>query len=433
MSSVRRHFTRRGAVALTGILAFALLTLATLPASANLPGSTFEGNDGNLVVTTPGNTDWENAPHFVKQLDLASGQSDDSFGQGAKENISCPTEVTGSIPPQKSDLTRFYVGSETVNGHFFLYLAWERSNVLGNANMDFEFNQSTTACSNEPALSAVPIRTAGDMLVTYDFVNGGGNPVIGIRRWIGSSESGQWGAKDKLGNNAAEAKVNDTTVTDPIAPGPNDIPALEFGEAAIDLTAAGVVPEGECNPFASTYLKSRSSASFTSELKDFIRPTNAGLNNCGAIKISKTAKNASLGSGPHPLPGATFTVTQGTTTVGGGTTDANGEICLSGLTSGSYTVTETDAPAGYSIDGPASQDVTVSGGGTCDSGFASAPFTDTPLSKITVLFHSKAGAGVTTATINCGSGEETLPDNSTGKVLDDLAPGTYSCTVVVDP
>jgi hypothetical protein len=28
--------------------------------TANLAGSTFEGNDGNLVVNTSGNTDWAN-------------------------------------------------------------------------------------------------------------------------------------------------------------------------------------------------------------------------------------------------------------------------------------------------------------------------------------------------------------------------------------
>ena len=54
--------------------------------------------------------------------------------------------VTGSIPPDKSDLTRFDEASEDcTNGHNFLCLAWERSNVLGTANMDFEINQKATA------------------------------------------------------------------------------------------------------------------------------------------------------------------------------------------------------------------------------------------------------------------------------------------------
>jgi hypothetical protein len=64
-------------------------------------------------------------------------------------------------------------------------------------------------------------------------------------------------------------------------------------------------------------------------------------------------------------------------------------------------------------------------------------FTDTPLSQIRVTFHSKAGVGVTTATVQC-TGEASasnLPDglSGTGHTLDDLVPGTYSCTVVIDP
>jgi len=59
--------------------------------------------------------------------------------------------------------------------------------------------------------------------------------------------------------------------------------------------------------------------------------------------------------------------------------------------------------------------------------------TDTPLSQITVSFHSKV-AGATTATIQCtgDASPQNLPDGSP-RTLDDLVPGTYTCTVVIDP
>jgi hypothetical protein len=89
----------------------AILTLIGLvlgaPASANLPGSTFEGNDGNLVVDTAGNTDWANAPNRVTGLDKFADKTDNSFGQGTKEDDPNVTVVTGSIPPNKNDLTTF--------------------------------------------------------------------------------------------------------------------------------------------------------------------------------------------------------------------------------------------------------------------------------------------------------------------------------------
>src|SRR5262249_59729437 len=59
------------------------------------------------------------------------------------------------------------------------------------------------------------------------------------------------------------------------------------GEAAIDLTAAGVFPPNSCEHFGSAYVKSRSSASFTAEMKDFIAPTTVHISNCPDITVTK--------------------------------------------------------------------------------------------------------------------------------------------------
>src|ERR1051326_7771236 len=77
--------------------------------SGPLSGSTFAGGDGNLLTspTTFGTTDWQNVSGLNKGIDLPSGGTDNSFGQGTKEDNANVSVVTGSIPPQKSDLTRF--------------------------------------------------------------------------------------------------------------------------------------------------------------------------------------------------------------------------------------------------------------------------------------------------------------------------------------
>src|SRR6266581_8651778 len=62
---------------------------------------------------------------------------------------------------------------------------------------------------------------------------------------------------------------------------------MEFGEAAVNLSGAGVFPPGTCEAFGSTFLKSRSSASFTAEVKDFVAPVPVNISNCGSIKIIK--------------------------------------------------------------------------------------------------------------------------------------------------
>src|SRR6266581_3499691 len=149
---------------------------STPSCSGPLTGSTFAGGDGNLLTspTNFGTTDWQNVAGLNEGIDLPSGSGDNAFGQGTKEDNPAVTVVSGSIPPNKSDLTRFYEASEVgSNGHNFLYLAWERSNVLGSANMDFEINQALTPGLGSPGPHTI-IRTAGDLLVTFDFNNGGG-------------------------------------------------------------------------------------------------------------------------------------------------------------------------------------------------------------------------------------------------------------------
>src|SRR5713101_6212923 len=229
-----------------------------------LTGSNFEGGDGNLVPNTSGNTDWSNVAGRNVGIDQPSGKDDNSFGQGTKEDDPAVTVVTGSIPPNKSDLLRFYEASQFANTSNFLYLAWERTNVLGSANFDFEINQQTTAGFTGTTTGPVTLnRQPGDVLVTFDFTNGGGRPTLGLLRWLTSAttpvvtgfatnacftSSGTfpcWGDQITLNSGNSEGAVNNVgTVNDPIAG--TTLDALTFGETAINLTAAGVFPPGTC-------------------------------------------------------------------------------------------------------------------------------------------------------------------------------------------
>lgn len=409
MSQRSRWYQSR---ALALVIGVATVLAITLPVLANLANTTFEGNDGNLVVTTPGNTDWINAPHRVRGDDLASGQSDNSFGQGTKEDNSAVTVVTGSIPPQKSDLTRFYVGSEFSSGSNFLYLAWERSNVLGSANMDFEINklaQPNLTTTGPKSLN----RSAGDMLVTFDFTNGGGNPVLGLLRWVTSGSSNQcfsanavpcWGNRLNLSAaGIAEGAVNTVTVNDPIAN--VSLPALTFGEASINLTAAGVFPSGTCAGFGSAFLKSRSSASFPAEVKDFVAPQPVEITNCGTIRIHKVTENGdgTFGYTTTNLGGSTFNLSNGGT-----------KEFLDTVTPGAHSVTEATLPAGWTLK---SLVCTATGSGTSYSiSGATANITMAPEGVVDCTYtnHTKVSPSITTllsaTTVNIG---DPVHDSST--------------------
>jgi hypothetical protein len=76
---------------------------------------------------------------------------------------------------------------------------------------------------------------------------------------------------------------------------------VEFGEAGIDLTNAGVFPPGACNSFGKVYAVSRSSGSSGSaQMKDLVGPGDFTIANCSAEMTTS------------PSPGAGGTVTPGT-------------------------------------------------------------------------------------------------------------------------
>jgi hypothetical protein len=153
----------------------------------------------------------------------------------------------------------------------------------------------------------------------------------------------------------------------------------------------------------------------------------------GAILVTKTRKHAADGPGDHPQPGVQFTV-NGVTKA----TDAKGQACFDGLLLGEYTVHET-TPAGYK--GEADKTVTVDNKAACADDLyvgETVSFSNTPLSNITVSFASQVEGG-TAATIEC-DGLTADPADATPNAFDDLSevfkdlePGTYRCTVVVDP
>ena len=127
----------------------------------------------------------------------------------------------GAKAPNKDDLERVYVTSNTVGGDVFLGLSWVRipqNTTSPSAHIGFEFNKGTTAC---PAGSdGLVRRTVGDMLIVYDFEGGATDvPTITLRRWVssGSCEVGSnsppcWGpATDLTALGFAEARVNTST------------------------------------------------------------------------------------------------------------------------------------------------------------------------------------------------------------------------------
>jgi uncharacterized surface anchored protein len=156
----------------------------------------------------------------------------------------------------------------------------------------------------------------------------------------------------------------------------------------------------------------------------------------GAILISKTSSKAAA----TPLAGAAFSITGPNGYSNSVTTGANGTVCVDNLLFGDYTVTETAAPNGYHIDNSNGVTQTVNTNAKCSdaTGQLTFPFTDTPLTDLTITVTSEAADG-TVSTITCvnsgstGIGNSPQTGGTANVTANGLLPGTYTCTVVVDP
>jgi hypothetical protein len=350
----------------------------------SLPGSNFEiDEDANLKLDHPApSIDWASvAPADEnRKADQPTGANDDSFGQGSKEDTPVPTVVDGSIPNNKSDLKTFGAYLETTpSGDAFLNVYWHRvQEPTGTTNMDFEFNQSNQTSGN----GVTPVRTAGDALIQYDLTSGGTHPELFLSKWVATGAGSQceasnstpcWGDRINLSESGdAAGSINTSTIpaaesdglqTTPISP-------RTFGEAQIDFDA--IAGEDPCNPFASAYLKSRSSDSFTAALKDFIAPTTLNFDVCGSVHVIKNDDSSpanlldgavfELRENNAPLaapPGAEDTLVD-TCTTGELPGTADDGVCdFDEVVQGDYWVVEITAPAGHALPSPPYQAVTI--------------------------------------------------------------------------
>jgi hypothetical protein len=343
----RRHrrFLRSKRTAGVLAAAVAIAVGTAIPAMAVLSGSPskFEANDGNMVVDTTGNNDWnsvQNSPNYVHLTDLFSTTQDNSFQSGQKQDAPCPVINTNKNPP-KDDFTDVASFNETNTdstsaqfGHTFLDGATIRVAPNGNASENVELNKGTNGNCTPTQLA----RSAGDKLIAIDYLNGGTNVQFHVLTWVtsgtcfvGKDTAPCWGSTvETLTANAAEGQVNQAAIT----AANNKINNLaldigQFAEFGVDLTAAGIIPANSCQSFPQTIWESRASgSSFVSSTEDVsVEHHTIGGGCTSAVStnpqsstdntiFTNLANNASISSGTFVRDQATVTVT-GVNTWGG--------------------------------------------------------------------------------------------------------------------
>ena len=281
-------------------------TLSTT--SATLPGSQFQGADGNQGSPSPPNTppvDWQDLVHSPTLVPTSDPNNPDNmFTSGSKElepsTWALRNQNNGASPPS-TNIRDIYSAIDQTNADTFLYLAFTREANTGSVDITLELNQS-----GPPAGTTLPCRKTGDLLINFEQ---DGNTVlpggVHVDKWVTSARArrGARAANGCAARGSLDPMVNPCPLAPtPIVPGCVDVqgsftnvpptgagsairnflpgfyasgatldPRI-FGEAAINLTQWMQSVNLPCGAVAATWAHSRASFEIDSEMKDIVLP-----------------------------------------------------------------------------------------------------------------------------------------------------------------
>src|SRR5215212_10082128 len=187
------------------------------------------------------------------------------------------------------------------------------------------------------ATDALSAHAVGDVLVLIEFTNGGAVATSKVFEWVGTGGSESGGtlnditATAPVGSVISISNINSQAVPGGSCPawqhtpksGPNGtIQTNSFFEGAINLDAFPAL-QGAC--FSSFLAETRSSASVTATLKDFVL---GQFNTCPHVSITKTPNDTEVCNGD--VTTYTYVINNPTTfTLSGTVVDDNGTPCSS--------------------------------------------------------------------------------------------------------
>jgi hypothetical protein len=308
-----RRASRSGLVLLASALAWSALlsppaSAAVLPPTQNpLPGSNFQGADGNQDNASARLIDWQALQAEGRVTHNPDPNAEDTaFTGGGKEDEPGLWDLTteaGGVNPGKANILDAWSSVDSGGAQAFLYLGFTRQSPqltrAATTFLTFELNHDSRLWNNGRA--TIPCRRTGDLLVSYEAVANDVNVVI--QRWVTSTTDlatgcATTGRLDHLTgltpNVDAQGAVNATPITVRL-PGfyDNEVPTSHFGEAALNLNEiledAHVDP---CVSFGSIWMHSRSSTSEDSNMQDYVAPQALTMRTCAASGMKFHDRNA---------------------------------------------------------------------------------------------------------------------------------------------
>jgi hypothetical protein len=281
---------------------------AVLPPSTEpLPGSNFQGADGNQDDADP-NIDWQALQPVGRVTHNPDPNAQDTaFTGGSREDAPGEWDLTteaGGVNPGKANILDAWSAVDPGGAQAFLYLGFTRQSPqltrVASTFLTFELNHDSRLWTNSRG-ATIPCRRTGDLLVSYEAQGNAVDAVI--QEWVtttsdattGCAATGELhGLTGLTPNGDVQGGVNADTITAHL-PGfySGAIPPYQFGEAALNLNRfLQEAVDDPCVSFGSMWMHSRSSTSESSNMQDYVAPQALTLRTCAASGMKFHDRNA---------------------------------------------------------------------------------------------------------------------------------------------
>jgi hypothetical protein len=273
------------------------LATPLLPSPDPLPGSSFQGADGNQDDAAP-RADWQGLEAAGRVVHIPDDNDrDTAFTGGSKEDEPGDWDFTvelGGVEPPKANIHDAWSAVDLGGADAFVYLAFARGGpgllrAGGTTYLTFELNHDSRLWNNGQV--TIPCRRTGDVLVSYQALSNDVDVVL--KRWVtaetdlatGCATRGHLDPLSGLTPDAdVQGAVNAGAITS-FLPGfyKGVVPIERFGEAALNLSRILDDALGdECFSFGSIWMHSRSSTPEEANMQDYVAPRGIALRSCAA-------------------------------------------------------------------------------------------------------------------------------------------------------
>jgi hypothetical protein len=236
------------AAALLALGVPAALAVRTPRTTSALPGSQFQGGDGNQDNAAP-LIDWQGLQADGRVGHTSDPNANDNvFASGSEEGNpdgwGFTTANGGASPGSDNILDAYSAVDRAPGGDVFVYLAFARADSGGTTYLAIDLNQDDRLWRNSRGAD-IPCRKTDDILIAFQ--TNGNVASVAVQRWVtstadpstGCARTGTLVNATGLTADVVQAAVNTGSIANHL-PGfyGTTIPSQRFGEAAINLSKA---------------------------------------------------------------------------------------------------------------------------------------------------------------------------------------------------